>query len=109
MTHALLQMLVVLGITFAVAMLVAAGIKLLVRLTARLELAAGGPEAAKVCPIDEGIPEDDVAALTAALYAIIGPHRIVHIGGAGHGRSWAAEGRAAHHTSHAVPHGTKQH
>lgn len=92
----------ILAITVGVSLLVALLVRGLVALTARVEQAVGSavPEA-KVCPVDLGIPEEDVAAVFAAVYAVIGPHRVVHIGPAG--RSWIAEGRVAHHASH-TPH-----
>lgn len=53
---------------------------------------AGGPE-----DLDEG----HVAAISAAVYAILGAHRIVRIEQAAGGRNagWAAQGRWLHHTT----------
>jgi hypothetical protein len=48
--------------------------------------------------------EDHIAAISAAVTAMIGAHRIVHIEPAAHGPGWTVGGRAAHHQSHAVPH-----
>jgi len=48
-----------------------------------------------------------IAAITAAVYAVIGPHRIVHIRHAGRERGWTAEGRSLHHTSHNIRHGRR--
>jgi hypothetical protein len=49
-----------------------------------------------------------VAAISAAVYAVIGPHRIVYIAAVRPGSNWTAEMRTQHHTSHAphahVPH-----
>jgi hypothetical protein len=108
MSAVLLKTLWVMGITVAVSMLVALMVRGLVGLSARVERAVASrvPEA-RVCPIDEGIPDEDVAAVFAAVYAVIGPHRVVHIGPGGYGRSWIAEGRVAHHASH-TPHAPRR-
>lgn len=41
-----------------------------------------------------------VAAVAAAVYAVIGSHRLVHIGEASRGSVWATLGRSQHQTSH---------
>lgn len=48
-----------------------------------------------------------VAAIAAAVWAVVGPHRIVYIEPMGHGRGWTTQGRIAHHASHAVEHRPK--
>jgi hypothetical protein len=108
MSAALVKILWTIGITVAVSLLVALLVRALVLLTARVEraVAATRPEA-RVCPVDQGIPDEDVAAVFAAVYAVIGPHRLVHIGAGSHGRSWIAEGRVAHHASH-MPHAPRR-
>jgi hypothetical protein len=54
--------------------------------------------------------KDDIAAIAAAIYALLGAHRIVHIeeAPAGGRAAWTVGGRLAHHTSHAVPHQPKK-
>jgi hypothetical protein len=102
---AIVKVLWMFGIAILISMGVALLIKLLVGFTARIERSAIFATAAPVttvCPVGPGISDDDVAAVSAAIFAMIGPHRVVHIGEAGHGHSWMAEGRAALHTSHAV-------
>lgn len=42
-----------------------------------------------------------VAAVAAAVYAVVGAHRLVHIGEATRGSVWASLGRSQHQTSHA--------
>jgi hypothetical protein len=42
-----------------------------------------------------------VAAVAAAVYAVLGAHRLVHIGEAARGPGWVTTGRLAHHGSHA--------
>jgi hypothetical protein len=50
---------------------------------------------------------DHIAAISAAVYSVLGAHRIIHI--EEHRRpEWVVEGRMAHHTSHAVQHHPKQ-
>lgn len=99
MTAAALKALQVLGIAIIVSMIVALLIRLLVRLGARAdrtrpaELPTG-----TVCPIAGGVPEEDVAALSAAIFTMIGPHHILHIGQSHH--TWSSDGRTAHHSSH---------
>jgi hypothetical protein len=53
---------------------------------------------------EEIVSEHEVAAISAAVAAMIGAHRIVHIEPAYQGLGWQSEGRAAHHGSHAVSH-----
>lgn len=48
--------------------------------------------------------EGHIAVISAAIYAMVGSHRIVHISAQGRGGTWTGEGRYAHHTSHSVPH-----
>ena len=103
----LARTLLIYGTAIVVSLLVAGLIRLLVMATARMKsVTALSPDAheALVCPVDAGIPETDVAAISAAIAAVMGAHRIVHIAESGHGHSWTAEGRLAHHASHAVPH-----
>lgn len=45
-----------------------------------------------------------VAAISAAVYAVIGAHRIVYLAEARRGSSWTAEMRTQHHTSHSPHH-----
>jgi hypothetical protein len=41
-----------------------------------------------------------VAAVAAAVYAVLGAHRLVHIGEVPRGPGWTMTGRTAIHTSH---------
>ncbi len=52
----------------------------------------------------DATPEAHVAAISAAIAAMIGPHRIVHIEPSHNGHGWQAEGRSAHHGSHTISH-----
>ena len=85
------------GIAIVISMLVAVLIKLMVAVTARLEQARPNEvPIGTVCPIEQGIPDEDVAALSAAIFAAIGPHHILHIAPASHG--WASSARASQHS-----------
>ena len=88
------------GIAIVIAMLVAVLIKAMVAVMGRLEqtAAAKAVPQGEVCPVFLGIPDEDVAVLSAAIYSAIGPHHILHISEASH--AWSSQGRAAQHTSH---------
>jgi len=47
-----------------------------------------------------GTLADDIVAIAAAAYAVIGEHRIVHIEPASQDQAWALEGRWLQQTSH---------
>ncbi len=100
--QAIVTALQIYGLSIVIAMLVAVLIKVMVVVTGRLEqtAAAKAVPQGEVCPVFLGIPDEDVAALSAAIFATIGPHHILHI--AGSGRSWSSQGRAAQHSSHAA-------
>ncbi|MBL8399323.1 MAG: hypothetical protein JNL84_14465 [Candidatus Accumulibacter sp.] len=96
---AILKALQVYGIAIVISVIVAVLIKLLVSITGKLEKAKPADiPIGSVCPVGIGVPDEDVAALSAAIFALIGPHRILHIGQSSH--SWASGGRAALHSSH---------
>lgn len=101
MNQSILFSLQVYGIAIVVAMLVAVLIKLMVAVTGRLERGAAAKTVpqGEVCPVFFGIVDEDVAALSAAIFAVIGPHHILHISPTN--RAWSSQGRAAQHTSHA--------
>jgi hypothetical protein len=89
------------ALAIVIAMFVAVIIKVLVLAMQRFERRVAVDPVipiGTVCPLDHGIPEEDVAALTAAIFAIMGPHRILHI--ADTPQAWSNQGRAAQHTSH---------
>nr|VFK30514.1 MAG: hypothetical protein BECKMB1821G_GA0114241_10667 [Candidatus Kentron sp. MB]VFK33996.1 MAG: hypothetical protein BECKMB1821I_GA0114274_105811 [Candidatus Kentron sp. MB]VFK76407.1 MAG: hypothetical protein BECKMB1821H_GA0114242_105511 [Candidatus Kentron sp. MB] len=61
------------------------------------------PTTSVTTAVGEG--DDHIAAITAAVWATVGPYRIVHIEPSDRGRAWATGSLFAHHTSHAVgPH-----
>lgn len=58
---------------------------------------------------DQGIPEEDIAVIMAAISAMVGgEHHILHIEPAQHGVGWLAAGRQAQHQSHQPPRGPKR-
>jgi hypothetical protein len=72
-------------------------------MTARPAPAPAPPSAASRLEAG-GEDETLIAAITAAVYATIGAHRIVYIGPSSPsaGSSWTTEMRTQHHASHAV-------
>ena len=73
----------------------------------REQAAQPGPAARRVelpAPAEGAL----VATISAAVYAVIGAHRIVYIAAVRPGSSWTAEMRTQHHTSHA-PHAHAPH
>ncbi len=95
-------------------MIVIAGLSALLIRTIVVVLARAGDArnraAAAATPVSVSVtPARDetaahVAAVAAAVYAIIGAHRLVHIGEASRGSVWATLGRSQHQTSHAPRH-----
>ena len=122
---ALIKALQIYGIATVIAFLVAALIKVMVWVTARLEQPAtakaqptSATNAISTIPVappapilptaptaHPGVPEEDVAAIFAAIFAVIGPHHILHVGQAS--SAWTHQGRAEHHTSHSGYHRQK--
>lgn len=103
LTAAIIKSLQVYGIAIVVSLIVAVLIKVLVTVTSRLEKRAPVElPTGTVCPVGPGVPDEDVAALSAAIFAAIGPHRILRISQPSHG--WAVGGRAAQHSSHTPGH-----
>jgi len=102
MNNPVLFALQIYGISIVIAMLVAVLIKVMVSVTGRLErsTAAKTVPHGEVCPVAQGIPDEDVVALSAAIFAAIGQHHILHISPTS--RAWSSNGRVAQHTSHAV-------
>ncbi len=97
MTVATLKALQIYGIAIAISAIVALLIKAMVWITARLEnMKPAEVPLGTVCPIGPGVPEEDVAALSAAIFAMVGPHHILHITQTSH--RWASGARAAQHS-----------
>ncbi|MFN3076699.1 MAG: hypothetical protein ABT940_07455 [Alphaproteobacteria bacterium] len=72
--------------------------------------AAGASPKAGAAPASAAVGLDggEIAAIAAAVYAVLGSHRIVRIESAG-GSGWVNEGRMMHHASHSLSRHTAQH
>ncbi|MDS4013535.1 MAG: hypothetical protein RKP46_04160 [Candidatus Accumulibacter sp.] len=104
LTAAILKALQVYGIATVISVLVAVVIKLMVSLTGRMERSKPVDiPTGTVCPVGLGVPDEDVAALSAAIFVAMGPHRILHIAPSSHG--WASGARAAQHSHTPAPTG----
>jgi hypothetical protein len=122
MSAVLLKTLWMYGLAAVVSMAIAAVIKaivVLLNLAERYKQPAAAQAAAAVraaaLPVlaqpalrPSEIAAEHIAAISAAVYAAIGAHRIVHIEDA-RGGGWSTEGRLAHHRSHAVPTHAQKH
>ncbi len=96
------------GLAIVVSLAVAVVIKVIVVVLNALE---HKPQAAPK-PLAPAAPAfdllgDHVAAISAAVYSVLGAHRIIHIEEQRQA-GWVVEGRLAHHASHAVQHRPKQ-
>ena len=91
------------GLAIVIAFATALVIRGIVLVTGRVgsaeETKASAAPAPVARPVD-GVPPEHIAAIAAAVYAVLGSHRIVHISDAGRGLAWTAEGRLMHQTSH---------
>ncbi|MBK8963285.1 MAG: hypothetical protein IPM75_09440 [Candidatus Competibacteraceae bacterium] len=106
------DMFVIYGIVIVVSMLVATVIRgiviVLSRQAAKAEAKAPAKPAVSTTaaqPAVAGIPQEHIAAISAAVAMMMGAHRIVHIEMASRGFGWTAEARTTHHTSH-LPRGS---
>ncbi|MBL8539319.1 MAG: hypothetical protein JNK68_02990 [Betaproteobacteria bacterium] len=109
MSEVMIKALWIYGLAIVVSLAVAVVIKLIVVILGALErkpAAAPKPAAAVPAPALD-VVADHVAAISAAVYAMLGAHRIVHIEEQRQA-GWVVEGRLAHHTSHAIQHHPKQ-
>ncbi|MBL8541160.1 MAG: hypothetical protein JNK68_12420 [Betaproteobacteria bacterium] len=107
MSDVIIKALWIYGLAVVVSLAVAVVIKLIVVILGALERkpeAAPKVVAAPAPAFD--LVADHVAAISAAVYAMLGAHRIVHIEEQRQA-GWVVEGRLAHHASHAVQHHPK--
>lgn len=101
------DMFIIYGIVIVISMLVAVVIRGIVLVLSRQAAKAETEAPAKPAPVAAaqpalaGIPQEHLAVITAAVAAMMGAHRIVHIEMASRGFGWTAEARTVHHTSHA--------
>ncbi len=106
LSQSLVLTLQVYAIAATISLLVAVIIKTLVKVTGHVEKRTQRPATAPLpktvnvptatAPASKGIPDEEIAVVTAAVAAIMGPHRILRI--AQGGRSWASQGRTAQHS-----------
>lgn len=100
------DMFIIYGIVVIISMLVAAVIRGIVVLLSRQAMKAEAAAPAKSTPkpaakpIAVGIPQEHIAAISAAVAMMMGAHRIVRIEMANRGFGWTSEARTTHHTSH---------
>lgn len=99
------------GLTIVVAVLTAGMIWLVVRILDHLHhrREAAAKAAKPVSAVQVSVAPDQaaldetahhVAAVAAAVYAVLGAHRLVYIGDAVGAHTWSATGRTIHHFSH---------
>lgn len=89
------------GLGIVVALGAAVLIKLIVGALAMADRAAPATAIAPPpSPAPGAIPPHHLVAIAAAAHAMLGAHRIVHIGRVANGPGWSAEGRISHHGSH---------
>ena len=102
---ATLKALQIYGIAIAISMLVAVLIKVMVLVTGRLNKPAAPANARPQSPTatdrtqshrHAAVPDEVIAAISAALAVMTGPHRILHI--APSQVSWSLQGRSAQHS-----------
>ena len=102
MLNAAIKSLELYGLAIVISMLVAVLIKVLVVLTGRYENRKSTaqetqkPLTAQTETPEATISEEVVAAISAAVAAMTGAHRILHI--AQSGRAWSSQGRSAQHS-----------
>jgi len=91
---------------YAFAILISLGVAVMIRLIVRAFGMGQEPSSASSEPAQPALPETreiPVAAIAAAVYAVIGKHRIVRIQRSSRGHDWIVGGRSSHHQSHNIP------
>jgi hypothetical protein len=111
MSEVIVKTLFVYGLAIIVSLAVAVVIKVIVVALNLLERKPAAPaqpaQPAAVPPAAFAVEADHLAVIAAAVHAMSGAQRIVHIEATPHHSGWAAEGRLVHHASHAPPHHPK--
>jgi hypothetical protein len=92
---------VLMAIVAMLAPVMVKGIVILLRQAGRKRASAAATPVniSVVAAVDETAAQ--VAAVAAAVYAVLGAHRLVRIGESAPTPTWVTAGRAAHHLSHA--------
>ena len=108
MSEVIIKTLFVYGLAIIVSLAVAVVIKVIVVALNLLERKAAEPaQPAAVPPAPFAVEADHLAVIAAAVHAMCGAQRIVHIEAVPRHSGWAAEGRLVHHASHTLPHHPK--
>ncbi len=97
--YSIFAYLVMAVIAMLAAVMVRGIVLILQRTQAKKTVAAPTPVSVSMTPaVDDTVAH--VAAVAAAVYAVLGAHRLVHVHEVPRGPGWTATGRLAHHTSH---------
>ena len=98
----MMQSFAIYGLAIVISFIVAVVIKGIVATLTRKEAVA--KPAAAAAPASAAVDQRhlDIAAISAAVYAVLGAHRIVRVEDARRQRVWGLEGRMIHQTSHQV-------
>jgi hypothetical protein len=108
MSAVIIKALWIYGLAIVVSLAVAVVIKVIVVALNMLERKPAAPaQPAAAPPAAFAVDADHLAVIAAAVHAMSGAHRIVHIEAAPRHSGWAAEGRLVHHASHTLPHHPK--
>ena len=109
MSEVIIKTLWIYGLAIIVSLAVAVVIKVIVVALNMLERKPAEPaQPIAVPPAPFAVEADHIAVIAAAVHAMTGAHRIVHIETGPHQSGWAAGGRQAHHSSHTLPHHPKR-
>jgi hypothetical protein len=108
MSEVIIKTLWIYGLAVIVSLAVAVVIKVIVVALNKLERKpAALAQPVPVPPAPFAVEADHIAVIAAAVHAMTGAHRVVHIEASPHHSGWAAEGRQVHHASHTPPHHPK--
>jgi heme/copper-type cytochrome/quinol oxidase subunit 2 len=96
---ALLQLVALLMVLLTVAVAALTSIITVHLVLRRREAAVPQVSAPQMVPA-QMIPAQILAVISAAAYAVVGAHRLIHVGEWPHGSGWTTEVRQRHHVSH---------
>ena len=96
------QIVLMYGLTILLSLLIAVLIKGIMAVSGWWRRRTPDAVATAAAPIGTPAP-NDIVVIAAAVYAMMGTQRIVHIEDVSRGRTWTASGRAAHYASHHLP------
>ncbi|MFO1430491.1 MAG: hypothetical protein U1F76_10185 [Candidatus Competibacteraceae bacterium] len=96
------QSLLIYGLAILLSLLVAVLIQGIVAVAGWLQRRPTETVGTRVA-LDDATAGHDIVVIAAAVSAMVGTHRIVHIEDVSRGRIWTASGRAAHYASHRLP------